>query len=619
MCFKNRGHRFRDSLDRKPPLKADEKSIDVAAYFCDEVEAMDLTRRGLMSGAVAAAAGSMAAQGGEDIYRQLLRANSEMVPAAVREVQSGRPPRFGIRRIGTALQAFTAAYCAPESAHFRSAELIAPMEQAAAALLKAQHADGTIDAGNLSSPPDTGFVMETTCQSLAVLRKLDDARLDRAREQVGRFIQQAAPAELTGGVHTPNHRWVICSALARINSLFPDAKYVRRIDQWLGDGIYQDADGQYPERSTGIYSQVEDGAFVTMARLLGRPQLLEPVRRNLAMNLYYLHPNGEVETVASRRQDAGMVSNIAKYYLEYRYLAIVDGNRAFAGAAALIEEKLGAALRTANPVLSFLEEPRLREKMPEAEPVPSDYAKVFSNSGVVRIRRGPVSATVFGGSDWPLGVASGLSSTPTFFTFRKGAAILDAVRLGCNFFSEGAFHAQGVEVRDGGYVLHQRYDVPYYQPLPESERNPRGDYPLTPARDARFWSKLNFPKRQMSQVQSIDQKVTVREKAGAFELEFEITGREGVPVTVEMVFRPGGTFSGAVQEDAAAKLWTLGDGMGKYTVGGDAIEFGPGGAEHRFLNLESPSYTAHRGSVRVAGNAVYLTGYTPFRRVVRVG
>jgi hypothetical protein len=188
--------------------------------------------------------------------------------------------------------------------------------------------------------------------------------------------------------------------------------------------------------------------------------------------------------------------------------------------------------------------------------------------------------------------------------------------MACNFFSEGVFRSEGVKVDRGSYVLHQRFDVPYYQPLPENERNPNGDYALTPARDARFWSKLNFPRRVQSNVQSLDQKITVAEKDGGFELRFDITGHDGVPVTIELAFRPGGAFSGPVEEDKESRIFLLKDGSGKYTVGQDAIEFGPGGSAHRFLNLEGHTYTAHRGSLKPSGHCVYITGLTPFQRAV---
>ena len=47
--------------------------------------------------------------------------------------------------------------------------------------------------------------------------------------------------------HTANHRWVICSALARINHFFPSPKLVSRIEVWLNEGIDLDPDGQYSE------------------------------------------------------------------------------------------------------------------------------------------------------------------------------------------------------------------------------------------------------------------------------------------------------------------------------------------------------------------------------------
>ncbi len=64
--------------------------------------------------------------------------------------------------------------------------------------------------------------------------------------------------------------------------------------------------------------------------------------------------------------------------------------------------------------------------------------------------------------------------------------------MGASFFSKGFFHSKGLKVSGNQYQLHERLEVPYYQPLPRSERNPQGDYPLTQAED-RFWTKLNSP------------------------------------------------------------------------------------------------------------------------------
>jgi hypothetical protein len=136
---------------------------------------------------------------------------------------------------------------------------------------------------------------------------------------------------------------------------------------------------------------------------------------------------------------------------------------------------------------------------------------------------------VYGGSDWPLGVASGLASNPTFFTFRKGKAVLQSVRMGGEFFTEGAFRSETFETTRNQYVLRQRLEAPYYQPLPKQFRNPRGDYALTPVKDYRFWSKLDFPHRPMSNIQTLNQQVTVMEESGNFELAFNIIGNDNVP------------------------------------------------------------------------------------------
>jgi hypothetical protein len=577
---------------------------------------MHSSRRTFIEGSAAALAAAYAAEAPSQFYLRLVKANNEAIPAVIRELDAPPRPRSNVRRTGTNLETLAAAFCAPESSYFRSDALTAPMEKAAQRLLAAQHPDGTIDSGNLHSPPDTGFVVETACRALAILRRMDDPRTAKARDAVGRFAVAAGEALVTGGIHTPNHRWVICSALARIHSLFPAPKYVARIDDWLGEGIYTDIDGQFEERSTGIYSQVTDGALLTVARLLRRPALLDPVRRNLDMTVYYLHPDGELETVASRRQDQLMTSSIAAYHLEYRYLAVTDGNALYAAVARLIESlprQPGASL-----LASFLEEPVLQKDLPGTAGLPTDYAKVFAGSGLARVRRNAVSATVYGGSDWPMGVESGLASNPTFFSFRKGRAVLQSMRMGCQFFSLGAFRSQGLKAGGDRYWLSQRLEAPYYQPLPAALRRRDGDYPLTPVKDHRFWSKLDFPHRPMSNVQILDQQIAIGENRGAFELSFDISGHDGVPVTVELAFRPGGEFSGDLQELPAQKAFLLKSGLGRYRVGDDVIEFGPGQADHEFLSFSGHSYQAHGAVLRAVGTCVYVTGFTPFRKTITV-
>jgi len=595
---------------------------------------MDLTRRTVIKGAVATFASSPAGHSaalretsnsaeGQQFFARLLKSSDQTV-ARMLEPAAGTPqtrPGRGVGR-GATVMALAAAYCAPESSHFQSAALIPLLDNATKIFVDAQNKDGTLDAGNLASPPDTAFVVEGLAAALAVLRHANDPRLAKAEQNLTKFLLAAGEALVTGGVHTPNHRWVICSGLARINSLFPAAKYVNRIDDWLGEGIYIDSDGQFEERSTGIYSRVTVNAFVTMARLLDRPALLDSVRRNLDMNLYYLHPDGEVETIGSRRQDQTMAISISNYYLQYRYLAIHDNNPTYAAVVRSIEAKPGEGLvEGSNPVIYFLEEPLLKRSLPEGGAIPENYSRIFSNSRMARIRRGKISATVYGGSDWPLGVASGLASNPTFFTFRSGAAVLQSVRMGGEFFGEGAFRSGTLEAGNNGYVLHQRLEVPYYQPLPKHFRNVGGDYALTPAKDFRFWSKLDFSHRPMSNIQTLDQRVTVIEDSGKFELHFDISGHDHVPFLVELAFRTEGELTGSLQEIATRdgdKVLLLKDGNLRYRVGNDIIEAGPGQAEHQMLNLSGPSYAAHGASLRAAGKRVYITGFTPLENTITI-
>lgn len=589
---------------------------------------MEISRRGFVRDALgtAAALAGLAATGAasasdaahtpDDYYGKLVKANDDSLPSVIERLKSSAG-RMNVRGVGEAVDALAGAYCAPESSHFKSPALLPVLDEAAQKLLSAQHTDGTIDSGNLNSPPDTGFVVQTVCTALAVLKRANLPQLSAIDKKLGDFVVAAGEALSTGGIHTPNHRWVVSSALAQLNSIIPSPKYVERIDDWLGEGVNCDADGQFCERSTGIYSRVVDNALITMARLLHRPQLLEPVRRNLAMNIFYMHPNGELETVESRRQDQNMTAWISNYYLQYRYMAIKDGNRQFAAIARLAEEIGLDHAEVKIPLIEFLEEPIYRQPLPDPEPIASDYARFFKNSSLARIRRGSLSATVYGGSDWPLGIASGLASNPTFFSFRKGKAVLESVRMTPNFFSEGPFRSDGMKAEENRYLLHQQLQVPYYQPLPKNLRNSQGNYPLTPAGN-RFWSKMDFPHRPKSNIQTLDQRVTVTENAGAFDLAFDVGGHDRVPVTIELTFRRGGELEGVEPGSTRPNIHFLRHGTGRYSVGDDVITFGPGQADHEMIRMGEASYEPFGATSQPNSYRVYITGFTPFRKTVTI-
>lgn len=535
------------------------------------------------------------------ILQELVRANDARIPGLLEQQErrpghrwlGGVPNAYGLHSAGGTAGLIAALVCAVgarDSVHYRSPELAGPLALAVAYLLASQHEDGTIDLRetNFHSTPDTAFCLETLCPACVLLRANAEPTYAVVTADLGRFIVRAGEALATGGVHTPNHRWVVCAALASVNALFPDPRYVARIDAWMAEGIDIDADGQFTEKSTSVYSPVVDRALLTVARLLDRPALREPVRRNLEMTLYYLHPDGEVVTEASRRQDRFQRGSMARYYYSYRSLALLDGNGRFAAMARQIERTALAQL--GGELTALLTEPALLAPLPPDQPLPTDYARVFAGSHLARIRRGPVSATI-------------LAANTTLFSLRHGQAALEAVRLASAFFGKGQFTSETLEVRDGRYMLRQVLEGPYFQPFSPAQIAAGEAVRMTANGTL---ATDNRAARTRSNIQTLESVIEVTEDAGRFELAISITGTAEVPVALELGFRHGGTLQGVSPVANVKDAFLLESGTGRYAVGDDVITFGPGHVEH--------TYTQLRGAVpKWDGLSVYLTGVTPFK------
>lgn len=477
---------------------------------------------------------------------------------------------------GGAAETLTAGFVHPQSRYHDDPAILERIRLAGGFLERAQGPQGFIDlqTTNFNSPPDTGFVVHNVATAAAIARRSGRAEITRILQP---FLTRAGAGLAVGGIHTPNHRWVVTSALAQIHELFPDARYLRRVDEWLAEGIDIDADGQFTERSTLVYNIVSDRAFVVTAAKLQRPELLDPVRRNLRALQYLLHADGEVVTEISRRQDQFTRGGVSGYWFPLAYMALVDRDGRLSTLAARASE--GARLS------ALLEYPELLQPLPPELPLPDDFTQELGDVGITRIRRGPLSATlVLGGSS-------------RFFTMRYGDAVLEGVRFATAFFGKGQFVPQTVVRQGDTYQFRQTLEGPYYQPIPET---------IT----TRNWEESRRRRRQ-SEICRLTQSADVEPSNNGFTLRLRAEGTGNVPIAVELSFRGGGRLEGCRPIAGAPDTYVLDQRQGTYRSGRNEIRFGPGGAAHLYTQLRG-------AETRLPGQSVYVTGFTPYAASMRL-
>ena len=168
----------------------------------------------------------------------------------------------------------------------------------------------------------------------------------------------------------------------------------------------------------------------------------------------------------SRRQDQTGVQDIWKYLTHYRELAIREDDEQFAAVAEQILDRVEAdpaAFATSGySVGEFLAEAlglsrHHRGCCPARAGCRSRYTRVLPGIPAGphparrhlgrRLRRHRLAQRREDSAGNPTTIreiASGLSTNPTFFKLRKGAAILDSVRMSPRFFSTGHFRSDGV-------------------------------------------------------------------------------------------------------------------------------------------------------------------------------
>lgn len=542
----------------------------------------------------------------------------------VRTIDNGLPSPNHNSGTPTVMSIWAAALCNPASEYYRSRELAHRLTLAARYMLAAQHSDGTISPGwtNFHSPPDTAFVVVGYAQAAQLLLADGWEELKGAAADMLLFLERTLPALITGGCHTPNHRWVICAALGFLNELFDSPDALKRARAWLVEGMDATADGEWTERSNGIYNVVSDVMLIHAARLLKRPELLVPVRANLKMMSYLVHPDGEIVTEYSGRQDFGQSFDMSGYFLPCLMMASMDGDPVFQGMAeqslSLLKHPGGAPT---NAAVRLLLDPGLKRQGAETTPMPEHYRVVlngdfprerylsgFAGAGhhgvirysrmhtdfgapVARIREGHTSVTV----------STEMSS---FFSIRHGAARLLGVQF-ASYFDPGFVKMSRMMTLEQGYRLSGEQEKGYNGPVPAA------DLPASAKADISPWYLLPHHRRPQTHVQRHKVGVDVLETVDGWKLVISSTEPEEVVSQISLIFPAVGNLSGGELAPAGvdAQFWMK--GSIRYELDGDWLEISGAEFQHAAAGVREAVYP-------LGFRTLLLNVVTPFEKEIHI-
>jgi hypothetical protein len=475
-------------------------------------------------------------------------------------------------------------------------DLFARLNAAIAFQRRWQRPTGLIDliSVNWESPPDTGFTVQLLAPVVGLARECAGAGDERAATiaaDLGEYVRTAALGMIGRGFHTPNHRWVVCSALAQALALFPELPARDYVERILAEGIDSNDDGEYTERSTGIYNAVCNRSLRFMADGLDRPDLLDPVRRNLDLMAHLFHDDGTVVTSISNRQDRGQRVVPISLADSFYDMARRDNNGVWAGVADRLAATAGDAPHRVWLVHPFIARPEYRRDPLPRAPLPDRFARIYPVSGLWRVKRGPLSATAAAGNT-------------VAFAVRYGEADLKAVKIAGTYHSTAFFAADRLAATaDGVRLVHEGATrrVPGYE-LPLARPVPFGEFAAT------------RPTRERWTLPVLDQTLDIREVPGGFDLHLRTAGGlDRITFQIECCFAGPGEWETADQVMAvgAGQTAILKAGWGTFRRGDDAISIGPGGEAHRMWQMRGtePEPDAFR---------VLITLQTPIDRTLEI-
>lgn len=497
-----------------------------------------------------------------------------------------------------ALATAVAVYLNRESRFYKSERLYQGMRLALDFVKRTQRGDGYFDypSCNFRSAPDTAFCFKRLYAAWRLLKKYEPDNVPGVAELQQEYLpimHKALEAILVGGFHTPNHRWGIAAALLQGADLFAaekdfSAKLKARAELYLAEGIDGDDDGEYAERSTGNYNAVVNNAMIAMYEQTRDPSFLGYVRRNLSMMLYYIDPDDTIFTQNSTRQDKGKKEYAGKYFYQYLFMACVEENPVFDGAAHKI---IKDGMERGDPAPDCLHIVMAHDEMMTHTFARygflDTYRKFFRHSGVLRVKTEKYGYTVIKGKSAFLFFQTG--NTPIY------------VKVGESYCNVRNFVPEEIQPLEDGCVLKGTAEGWYYLPFEE-------------APGTSDWWAMDHTKREKLISSTLQVTFVVRELENGLEFSVKTEGLDRLPLRFELCI-PAGTVLENEHfwlKSAAGENMILREGSLSLHHEENTLCFGPGFGEHEFQGHYSGE------ELNTTGYTVYCNAYTPVEKTLRL-
>ena len=446
------------------------------------------------------------------------------------------------------------AYFCPGSRYYRDSKVLQCADGLLQHLRGQLHEDGTVDnfTCNFHSAPDNAFVVVAIAEAALMV----DAQTEAEKEFEERLLdtlRRMGEGLVYGGFHTPNHRWMISAALALINTLSPDPRYISRINEYLAEHIDCNEDGELAERSTGSYNEINNHALLIMARHLNMPELLEHVRRNLTLMRAFIHSDCSIFTENSVRQDKGTVPYAERYAYQYLLCGHALKDREMQSIGVLLLED---CVKNGRPFPLSIHDQLLYPEAFNNLPDPADknvfmVDRLLKGSGLLRLSRGGMNLWV-------------VEKLPIFLFLKKNN-IDFYIKGGINFFNCRHLLVEDIhEGGDGSYEMNYKGEGCYLQPF--------GEYQGTAD-----WWQMDRSKRKTSGHLEITVTINIKPMENGFDVRVRTEGCPGSTIRLEIGVKPNVLVRGEGYHIPATAGGKLIAQKGELTLfdGADTVSIGP--------------------------------------------